>query len=178
MELSYFRWSIYLQSNLKSLEGGLMKHLVVLILASTVVIFVAKAETVGPIERDNNGNILKFNYEQAISHCEAKGSRLPTAQEYAEHATALGAREIREKAIAGYSKIEVLDSEGRRSHFYYNYQGYEPPESEEDIDSLWFWSSSVYSRSPDSAYLFVDRHGLLAFGYRHIDHGVHCIDVS
>jgi len=111
---------------------------------------------IGPIVPDGHGNLMWTNYDYAVQLCALKGSRLPTAREYAKFAEGLGAQGISQKESLGYEFIDAFALDGKnRVSFYYNNQGYVT--SQPNIGGLVYWTSSLEYRLDKSrkyAYLF------------------------
>lgn len=153
-----------------------MKYFVMIILASTVFTFTAKANaeiqsedlnrsaTIGPIERDDRGEIIRLYQDEAIEHCETKGSRLPTAREYALFALEFGAKEVSETENDRNYLVKGSDSEGNPDYFYFDSNGYYRPSN--DLGRNWFWTSSNSPDYAEFAYVFNGILGYVSYGYR------------
>ncbi len=146
---------------------------------------------IGDIERDDRGNVLKkINYYAASRHCEAKGSRLPTAREYAQLSRSMGAKGIKETAhesknwdevIAmrkeNFTPIWALDNQDKVwVDFYFNSSGYELPEDHPRNGwgkSYALWTSSVNPQSVNTnMYIFYENRGTLTYTYPHDTRGM------
>jgi hypothetical protein len=116
-----------------------------------------------PIARTDAGEIAYMNQYAAEKYCQKHGMSLPTAYELAQ---ALNPKGVRKTEDIGFVPI----FNGIRSvGFYYNTSTYPRPPSkvEDEIGSLWFWSSSILpSYMPNAAYAFNYLDGEIDEGYR------------
>ena len=134
----------------------------------------------GPIELDNNGNILKLDYGKAVYHCEAKGegARLPTPREYAELSEQMGAQGLSETKIVEYGSYRPVygyDSEGNKDLFYFSHIGYRPPEGDSGRHVL--WTSSGHQLDPGFAYLFYSGIGSIRPSSADFYEAFRCVDM-
>ncbi len=131
---------------------------------------------IGDIARDTDGKIRYMNRADAISYCSNQGQHLPSARELAQLASRPCTSDRADKepcGAAGVSdmQLSVLTSlnyplgvfpvnlrvaaknvDGKIDVFYWNNQGYLPPEG--DLWSNGFWSSSVISEGRPHPFFF------------------------
>jgi len=137
-------------------------------------------EPIGPVERDDAGNVLFFSQRKAVKYCEGKHSRLPTAREYAKFGEERGARGIRETNdnVPWFKTIRGTDSAGNEDLFFYHPRGYVRPQG--DIGNNLFWTLSFVVRRPLSAYAFSGVGGYFQIARRDaldLNFAVRCIEV-
>lgn len=127
------------------------------------IFFGLNAHAGGEILRGASGYAKLMFYDEAVKAC-PKGTHLPTVRELAKEMEAYGAKGILElkqvdpnKVPFEYYKVSAVNRDGRRDVFYYNRVDYKGPI--EDLESHWFWSSSVDSNDSKFAFGFGSEYG-------------------
>lgn len=104
---------------------------------------------------------------EAVSICEDRGMRLPTARELALYGMSRGAEGIIEFSDNKRSLIYGMDKDGYEDKFYYNERGYWRPFFVLRLgDPTFLWSSSFHPEDSFRPYVFYYSSG-------HIDNDFH-----
>jgi hypothetical protein len=102
----------------------------------------------GPLVRDNYGQVVTMNHDEAMRFCAARGTRLPTIRELAQALNPRGfvgetpAGGRFDPSLAGFSPTQP-DNE---APFYYQQRVYEPLYGDEG--NYFLWSSSSMFKKP------------------------------
>lgn len=105
------------------------------------------SEQIGDLLRDGSGQVQFMNQRLAGRACAAKNGRLPTIREFAQESQSNGAKGILEvgqvdpgNVPPGYDRIWAKNPDGNIDIFYYNRDGYRPPQG--DLGRHIVWSAS------------------------------------
>lgn len=122
----------------------------------------------GNILKNPNGSVRYMTHVEALTACPA-GTHLPTARELAQESQKKGSKGIWETdqgaKPVGFYKIEALNSDGYYDKFSFSHEGY--VSSPSDLESNFFWSSTVDAERPYNAYYLRGDSGMLSTLYRY-----------
>jgi len=134
------------------------------------------------IAKGIDGKVLLMSQYEAEKYCADKGNHLPSAREWAQFASGLGAAGIVEldqwedRYWGTYYLIPAQNSEGIADHFYYAWKGYRSPQGE--LGKRYFWSSSLFGEAPELGALDFDgENGSIDnyLGFRSLSAAVCCV---
>lgn len=150
--------------------------------------------------RGEDGKILSMNYEDAKNYCAGRGSRLPSAREFALFAMSLGGRplietrhpdlspeenaihaEMNAMSFSNYNYVFKMD-DGKKPvvDFYASFSGdgseYRRPNN--DLGDHWYWSESQHPYMSHTVYSLDARNGRIQPADKKMPHGAaRCIEI-
>lgn len=109
------------------------------------------------------GGICKMTQENALKACEALGNHLPTAREFGAYSQANGAKGIlevknqKEKAPAGYYRVDSINPGEVRDDIFFSHEGYDP--SRGNLGQHLYWTASLVPANQQYAHVFYGEWG-------------------
>ncbi len=126
--------------------------------------------TIGDFVRNEDMSVkAHLNWQDASNECSQRGSRLPTAREFAKEAEKYGGKILEindykaDKIPLGFEKIDfylIISAEGKKTDaFYYSYKKYQKPAG--DLSYYWTWTSSIPADKNNSARFYDGGAGII-----------------
>jgi hypothetical protein len=129
--------------------------------------------------RDDSNKVLFLTQEKAMTSC-PEGTHLPTSREYAidcQKRGAQGSLEYNEvnphQVPENYYLIEALNPDGSTERFYFNFDGYVPPEGLAGVYPT--WSSTIHSQESTLGYVRTGDRCEIYLGQRNYHLPVMCV---